>query len=243
MRVAGGGRPRDDASGRPLRGVIVAEAVQLGEVDRLHAVIVPDQKHDLLDAVAIGEPPRSLGEPLVRSLPLGDPLRPQGDDRPPPVGPDSPIRGRPMRRRLGDSRMQADQVRRRPVARVPGRWASLASVAAADPYMTITEPTFVARFLLDPQRETEESVANLDAIVDLPDGSSWALTILTVDDVRRLLAKWQETGEAGCGSYFWAVDQLIVPEPGVPGMIRAIRELVRIGEIASVAVRCETPDR
>jgi hypothetical protein len=115
-------------------------------------------------------------------------------------------------------------------------------VAAADPYVTITEPTFVARFLLEPERESEESVANVDAIVDLPDGSSWALTIVTVDEVRRLLTKWRETGEAGAGSYFWAVDQLIIPEPGLPGMIRAIRELVRTGEITSVGVRWEVPN-
>jgi hypothetical protein len=118
----------------------------------------------------------------------------------------------------------------------------LASVAAADPYVTITEPTFVARFLLDPERGSQESVANVDAIVDLPDSSSWALTIFTVDEVRRVLTKWRNTGEAGDGSYFWAVDQLIVPEPGVPSMIRAIRELVRTGEIASVGVRSEAPN-
>ncbi|SDS72167.1 hypothetical protein SAMN04489716_1447 [Actinoplanes derwentensis] len=31
---------------------------------------------------------------------------------------------------------------------------------AGDPYTTITEPTFVARFLLDPYTDTVESVAN-----------------------------------------------------------------------------------
>jgi len=138
----------------------------------------------------------------------------------------------------------------RPIARAPsprGRmfpewWTSLASVAAADPYATITEPTFVARFLLDPEHGSEESVANVDVIVDLPDGSSWALTIFTVDEVRRLLTRWKDTGEAGDGRYFWAVDQLIVPTPGVPNMIRAIRELVRTGEIASAGVRREAPN-
>ncbi|BCJ68062.1 hypothetical protein [Polymorphospora rubra] len=114
-------------------------------------------------------------------------------------------------------------------------------MAAVDPYVTVTEPTFVARLLLDPGTDTEESVANVDAFVDLPDGSSWALTILTVDEVRRLLAKWKETGEVANGSYFWAVDQLIVPEPGVSAMVTAIRELVRSGAIANVGVRCEEP--
>ena len=40
-------------------------------------------------------------------------------------------------------------------------------MAAADPYVTIAEPTFVARFLLDRNVDTEESVAKVDAFVDL----------------------------------------------------------------------------
>ena len=76
----------------------------------------------------------------------------------------------------------------------------------------------MARFLLDRSVDTAESVANVDAFVDLPDGSRWALTIFTVDEVRRLLARWKQTGEVANGSYFWAVDQLIVPEPGVSAM-------------------------
>lgn len=106
----------------------------------------------------------------------------------------------------------------------------------ADPHVTVTEPTFVARFLLDPAMDTVESVANVDAFVDLPDGSSWALTVLTVDEVRRLLTRWKETGEAGNGSYFWVVDQLIVPVPGLRAMVTAIREVVRTGELAEVGV-------
>jgi hypothetical protein len=55
-------------------------------------------------------------------------------------------------------------------------------------------------------------------------------------------SRWKETGEVTNGSYFWAVDQLSVPEPGAWVMTAAIRELVRSGEIASVGVRCEAPD-
>ena len=109
----------------------------------------------------------------------------------------------------------------------------------SDPYTTITEPTFVARFLLDPDVETPDTVANVDAFVDPPDGSTWALTICTVDEVRRLLARWKETGEVANGSYYWAADQLIVPEPGVSAMAAAIRELVRSGDITTAGIRCE----
>jgi hypothetical protein len=75
----------------------------------------------------------------------------------------------------------------------------------------------------------------VDAFVDLPDGSTWAPTIFTVDEVRRLLERWKKTGEVANGSYLWAVDQLIVPKPGVSAMTRAIRELVRSGASASDA--------
>lgn len=77
-------------------------------------------------------------------------------------------------------------------------------MGADDPYTTVTEGTFVARFLLDPGTDTVDTVANVDAFVDLPDGSTWALTIVSVDEVSRLLARWKETGEVANGSYFWA---------------------------------------
>lgn len=90
--------------------------------------------------------------------------------------------------------------------------------------------------------DTDESVANVDVFVDLPDGSPWAMTIFTVDEVSRLLARGNETGEVANGSYFWAIGQLILPEPGVSAMTRAIRELVRSGDIADVGNRCEGSD-
>jgi hypothetical protein len=107
------------------------------------------------------------------------------------------------------------------------------------PYTIVEEPTFVARFLLGAD-DAAGSVANVDAFVDLPDGSSWALTIVTIDEVRRLLRKWHETGEVAHGSYFWVIDQLIVPRPGIPAMTTAIRELVRSEDLARAGIRCET---
>jgi hypothetical protein len=91
-------------------------------------------------------------------------------------------------------------------------------VATVDRYVTVTEPTFVARLVLDPATDSDESVGKVDAFVDLPDGSVWALTIFTVDVVRQLLARWKQADEIANGSHFWAVDQLIVPEPGVAAM-------------------------
>lgn len=45
-------------------------------------------------------------------------------------------------------------------------------VAGVGPYLVVTEPTFAARFSLDPETDTAETVANVDVFVDLADGSS-----------------------------------------------------------------------
>jgi hypothetical protein len=111
------------------------------------------------------------------------------------------------------------------------------------PWTIITESTFVARFLLDPGVDTADTVDSVDVFVDLPDGSSWALTICTIDEVSRLLARWKQTGEHANGSYFWGIDQIVVPEPGIPAMTGAIRELVRNGDLRAAGVRCEDLDQ
>jgi hypothetical protein len=118
----------------------------------------------------------------------------------------------------------------------PSRLRQDVLVTAGGPYITVEEPSFTARFLLDPGTDTEGSVANVDAIVDLPDGSSWALTLLTVDEMSRLLKVWRETGEVAYGSYFWAADQVIVPVSGIEAMTTAIRELVRSGELSEAGI-------
>lgn len=115
----------------------------------------------------------------------------------------------------------------------------MTGMSAGNLCTTVIEPTFTARFLLDPATDTRDTVANVDAFVDLPDGTTGALTIFTVEEVRRLLVRGKETGEFANGSYFWVVDQLVVPEPGNPAMTEAIRKLVRSAEIAAVGGKCE----
>jgi hypothetical protein len=113
------------------------------------------------------------------------------------------------------------------------------TVSDDDPCLAVTDTTFVARFFFDHDVDAEDSVANVDVIVELSDGVTWALTMFSVDEVRRLLAAWRETGEVAHGSYFWCADQVIVPEPGVPAMTAAIRELVRSGDLERAGIRCE----
>lgn len=42
--------------------------------------------------------------------------------------------------------------------------------------------------------------------------------MFTVGEVKRLMARWSETGESGRGSYFWCRDGVIVSAPGVSFM-------------------------
>ncbi|GAA1767637.1 hypothetical protein [Luedemannella helvata] len=108
-------------------------------------------------------------------------------------------------------------------------------VVVDPPFVVVQEPAFTARFVL--ASSEVESVENVDAFVDLPDGSSWSLTIFTIDEIGRLLRTWQESGEHANGSYFWAADQLIVAQPGIAAMVTAIRELVRTNDITRVGAR------
>jgi len=75
------------------------------------------------------------------------------------------------------------------------RRGTMATVSSGEPVFHGEEPTFVARFLLDSAADTARTVANVDVLVDLPDGSSWSLTIFTVDEVRQLLTVWRDSGE------------------------------------------------
>jgi hypothetical protein len=58
----------------------------------------------------------------------------------------------------------------------------MAPVSTTDPWVTVEKPAFVPRFLLARETDIEKTVANVDALVDLPDGFRWALTVLTGDD-------------------------------------------------------------
>jgi hypothetical protein len=110
-------------------------------------------------------------------------------------------------------------------------------LAADPPYLIAHESTFTVRFAL--ASSDIESADNVDVFVDLPDGTSWSLTIFTIDEVKRLLHKWQESGEHAYGSYFWAADQLIVPQPGVTAMLAAIRELVYTNDVTKVGIQVD----
>ncbi|MEU3512948.1 hypothetical protein ABZ733_34860 [Streptomyces longwoodensis] len=81
--------------------------------------------------------------------------------------------------------------------------------------------------------EPLDEVTSLDLWVTFPDGQRWSATVFTLDEARRLMDRWQDTGECLGGRYFFGWDDLIVRDPGIEAMTRVIDELVRSGSCTS----------
>lgn len=106
------------------------------------------------------------------------------------------------------------------------------------PVYRVRTPSLEITFFIGGGEDPDE-VENVDAEVRLADGSRWSATIVTLDQVDRLMASWVGTGEYGVGSHFWCSDGLIVREPGVGNMTRVLAWLHDEGELRSVLNRLD----
>jgi hypothetical protein len=96
------------------------------------------------------------------------------------------------------------------------------------PYHVFTDPAFVLRLLLGSD-ERLDAVCNVDAFIEVPGKGTWAATVVSLDEVRRLMDRWRTTGENASGAYFVGVDDLIIREPGGDAVVAAVRDLVDEG--------------
>ncbi|MGV9339620.1 hypothetical protein [Streptomyces sp. NPDC003688] len=79
-----------------------------------------------------------------------------------------------------------------------------------------------------------DEIDDVDMWVIFKDGRRWSGTICTLDDVRRTMDRWQQTGECLDGRFFHVWDGLIVRDRGIPAMVEVVDHLVRSGEYESV---------
>lgn len=93
----------------------------------------------------------------------------------------------------------------------------------------VERPDFTARFLIG--NDPPETVPRADVHVELADGTVRYVTFYTLPAIAEVLRRHRETGETANGAYFWSTDLVIVPEPGVPAMTRALEELIRSKDI------------
>ncbi|WP_343235446.1 hypothetical protein [Streptomyces bauhiniae] len=80
---------------------------------------------------------------------------------------------------------------------------------------------------------------NVDVFVDLPDGSRWSATLITLGQVELVMKRWATTGEALGGCYFQVSDGLIVRDAGIGNMTRVLVGLIENGEFAQVLQRLD----
>jgi hypothetical protein len=64
----------------------------------------------------------------------------------------------------------------------------------------VDDPTFRLRLALE-DGEALDQVCNVDGWIDVPGDGSWTATFLTLAEVGRLMARWNETGEHAGGAY------------------------------------------
>ncbi|CAL9638886.1 hypothetical protein [Streptomyces sp. enrichment culture] len=112
----------------------------------------------------------------------------------------------------------------------PGSWDG--------PWYRVHTEQFEAAFLPN-AGEDLEAVDDIDVFVDLPDGSRWSATILTLAQVEILMKRWATSGEALGGRYFWCPDGLIVRDAGISNMTRVLTGLIENGEFARILHRLD----
>jgi hypothetical protein len=72
-----------------------------------------------------------------------------------------------------------------------------------------------------------------DATITLPDGSQHYATFMTLEAIQQVMDRHQTTGECRGGGYFWTSDLIIIRQPGIPGMIDAVADLIATGSLAA----------
>ncbi|MFF5755157.1 hypothetical protein ACFY7A_06890 [Streptomyces longwoodensis] len=100
------------------------------------------------------------------------------------------------------------------------------------PFYRVRRDGYDICFLPDADEPLDE-VTSLDLWVTFTDGERWSATVFTLDEARRLMDRWQNTGECLDGRYFFGWDDLIVRDPGIEAMTRVIDDLVGSGSYTS----------
>jgi hypothetical protein len=71
---------------------------------------------------------------------------------------------------------------------------------------------------------------NVDVEVILSNGDRYVATFFTIENIRRIMERYVETGECANGKYFWASDMIIVDELTEEAIEETVRDLMISGE-------------
>lgn len=112
---------------------------------------------------------------------------------------------------------------------------------ATDPFYEVHGHGYTAAFMLG-GGENLEQVENIDAEVTLADGTRWRGTFLTLAEIDRIMKRWQVTGECDGGAYFQVSDLIVVRDPGIPAMVKALDHAIAERGAESILVPLEDED-
>lgn len=77
--------------------------------------------------------------------------------------------------------------------------------------------------------DTYGSVENVDAVLEMSDGSRWSATILSLAELTAVMNRWQESGENLAGRYFVCPDLVVLRHGGVAEITEVFHEILRTG--------------
>lgn len=81
--------------------------------------------------------------------------------------------------------------------------------------------------------EIDPSNDNVDVEVWFPDGRRYSATFFTLENLRSLMNRYQNTGECKGGLYLWAKDMMIVSELTREAIEATVEDLLHTGEFSS----------
>jgi len=93
-----------------------------------------------------------------------------------------------------------------------------------EPFWTVRRPKLTFRFTVGWEAEPG-TLDDGDLHITGPGGEEWWAAVFSMGKLQEIMDRWRETGESLNGSYFWAKGLVIVREPGLEGMIRAVEDL------------------
>jgi hypothetical protein len=93
----------------------------------------------------------------------------------------------------------------------------------------MTDVEYVVR-VFEHGRGADTHNDNVDVLVYFADGTKYAATFFTLENIRQLFAKNYSTGECASGKYLWAANMIIVESLDEETIQIAVDDLIATGE-------------
>lgn len=94
--------------------------------------------------------------------------------------------------------------------------------------------TFYQLHLVEGEGGLDPLDDNVDVEVRFSNGTRYTATFFTLENIRRLLHRYEKSGECCQGLYFWAADIIIVRDLRRESLEETIDDLIATGEFYSV---------